>query len=364
MGNVLSTVALVVILFESGITLDPQIIPKIWNSTLRLTLTTFAVTIGITTLVGVHWLHLSPIMASMMGSTLGGTSAAVVIALVKSMKMKDPAGTILIMESALGDVLSIVLLLGLLEGATSGQVSPVKIFGSIFASLICAGIVGVVGGVIWLSLVDVVRRSPNTAFTTLAFVFILYGITDLMGFSGAIAALSFGVTLTNHEWMRLKKIHFLADKEFGTIPEFDKAFYYEVLFLLKVFFFIYLGVSIRLGDWWLAGIATVLILLIYSTRLIIVKWVTRVEPVTWDEASLMSALAPKGLVSAVLASIPVTQKIPGADQAQEFTYLVVIISILLSAILVPLATRKPMARFYQGLYGGREPKALPATEVE
>jgi NhaP-type Na+/H+ and K+/H+ antiporter len=64
----------------------------------------------------------------------------------------------------------------------------------------------------------------------------------------------------------------------------------------------------------------------------------------------MSVLAPKGLVSAVLASIPVAAGIQGAERARDFAYFAVIISILITAVLIPLVERKPMNTFYQRFY--------------
>jgi NhaP-type Na+/H+ or K+/H+ antiporter len=89
-GGVISTIALVVILFESGVSLDPKVLPRIWSATLRLTLTTLVATFGIILSVGVYWLQLPPMTAAMAAAALGGTSAAVVIVMVKSIKMRDP----------------------------------------------------------------------------------------------------------------------------------------------------------------------------------------------------------------------------------------------------------------------------------
>ncbi|HTS63613.1 MAG TPA: cation:proton antiporter [Candidatus Acidoferrales bacterium] len=350
-GSVISTIALVLILFESGMTLDPLVIPSIWRPVLRLTLSTLIVTIGLTMVVGVFWLKLDPMLAAMLGSVLGGTSAAVVIALVKSIGMKDPPGTILILESALGDVLTIILLLGLLDAAKTGALNPVHLAGSIIASLLCAGIIGVLGGAVWLSIMNRVRSFPNTAFTTLALAFVLYGLTDTMGFSGAVAALAFGATLTNHDLLGIRKLPLLRGREFGVLAHFDHEFLNEMLFLLKVFFFIYLGISIRFAEGWLALAAFVLILLVYVARIFTVKLVTRLVDIEWPEAGLMSVLAPKGLVSAVLASIPVARGIEGAERARDFAYLAVIVSILMTAILIPLVERNPVNQFYQRLYG-------------
>ncbi len=350
-GSVISTLALVLILFESGMTLDPLVIPSIWRPVLRLTLTTLVVTIGLTMAVGIYWLQLDPLLAAMLGSILGGTSAAVVIALVKSIQMKDPAGTVLILESALGDVLTIILLLGLLESAKTGGLNPLRMGGSIMASILCAGIIGVIGGAVWLSIMKAVRSFPNTAFTTLALAFVLYGLTDIMGFSGAVAVLIFGATLTNHDLMGLRRLPFLSGRDFGVLAHFDHEFLNELLFLLKVFFFIYLGVSIRFAEGWLALAALALIVMVYIARIFTVKLVTSSCNIDWSEAGLMSLLAPKGLVSAVLASMPVAAGIPGAERARDFAYFAVIISILITAVLIPLVERKPMNKFYQRLYG-------------
>lgn len=351
-GGVISTIALVLILFESGVTIDPAVLPKIWSATLRLSMSTLAATFAIVMVVGVYWLQLPPMTAAMMAAALGGTSAAVVIALVKSMKMRDPGGTILILESALGDVLTIILLLGLMESARSGQLEPAKMIGSIIASLLCAGLIGVIGGVIWLTLMNAVRSAPNTAFTTLAFTFVLYGLTDILGFSGAIAALAFGATLTNHQLMGLQRIPFLRGRKFGELAHFDHAFLNELLFLLKVFFFIYLGVSIRFTEVWLALVALGTVGAVYLVRLLTVRLISDSGGIEWQEASLMSTLAPKGLVSAVLVSIPVVANIPGAERARDFTYFVVVLSIVITAILIPLTTARPFCGLYQRLYGG------------
>jgi NhaP-type Na+/H+ or K+/H+ antiporter len=348
-GGVISTIALVLILFESGVTLDPSVLPRVWSSTLRLTLTTMVATFAIVLTIGIYSLQLPPLTAAMMASALGGTSAAVVIALVKSIKMSDPGGTILILESALGDVLTIILLLGLMESARSGQLEPAKIIGSIFASLLCAGLIGVIGGIVWLTLMNTVRSAPNTAFTTLAFVFVLYGLTDILGFSGAIAALAFGATLSNHPRMGLDRIPFLRGRKLGELAHFDHEFLNELLFLLKVFFFIYLGVSIRFTETWLALVALGTVAAVYLVRLVTVKFISTRSQINWQDASLMSTLAPKGLVSAVLASIPVVANIPGAERARDFTYFVVVISIVVTAILIPLTTG-PLSALYRRLY--------------
>ncbi|MCU0768007.1 MAG: cation:proton antiporter, partial [Burkholderiaceae bacterium] len=148
-GPVVATIALVVILFESGTSLDAPTLRRTAGTTGLLTLSCFVLSAATVTVVahgvsGLDWLP-----AAMLGATLGGTASAVVIP---------------------------------------------------------AALIGVVGGVGWLFVLGHVRGFPNTISSTLAYVFIVYGTTEVLGFSGAIAALALGVALSNHQHLGLERI--------------------------------------------------------------------------------------------------------------------------------------------------------------
>ncbi|MEZ5403293.1 MAG: cation:proton antiporter [Bryobacteraceae bacterium] len=363
-GGVMSTMALVIILFESGISLKPVVFMKALRPTVKLTLSTFFVTAAAGYIVARYVLGTSSMVGLMTGCILAGTSAAVVIALVKSLKIVEPISTVLVMESALGDVLMIVLLIGLIQGAVSGEVHAGRIVGSVFASLLSAGLIGVLGGLAWLLVLNEVRQFPNTAFTTLAYVMILYGISDVLGFSGGISALAFGATLINYDLLPLTRFEIFQQRKLGRIDQTDVSFFNEILFLLKTFFFVYLGVSIRFEDWQLALYALAFTLSIYLARLLLVRFTIYQENASWLDLSMTTVMVPKGLVSAVLASMPVEQNLPGATLVREFTYMVVFISILLTAVLLPLMQRSPVRNFYYWFFEGRERVEPPAGEPQ
>lgn len=352
-GSVMSQLALIVILFESGIALDPKVLVRIITPILRLTLVTFGVTVAAGFAVAYYGLGMSAMLSASTGVVLGGTSAAVVIALVKTMKMPDPMGTVLVLESALGDVLCIVILLGLLEGAAVGRVEPLKMVGHIVASLSMAAAIGLAGGLGWLLVLDRVRQFPNTAFTTLAVVFILFGVADAMGFSGAIAALAFGATLTNYQALPLQGLRMFRERQLGTLGSADVSFFLEFLFLLKIFFFVYLGVSIQLQDLHLILWAGAFCAAIYLARLVIVRLTVFGENASWFELAITSLMVPKGLVSAVLAGMIVERGVEGGETVRNFTYMVVLISITLSAVMIPLAERGPVRTIFQKIFANK-----------
>jgi potassium/hydrogen antiporter len=69
--------------------------------------------------------------------------------------------------------------------------------GSVLSAMVFAAVIGAGGGAGWMLVLGRVRGFPNTISSTLAYVFIVYGATEFLGFSGAIAALSLGITLGN-----------------------------------------------------------------------------------------------------------------------------------------------------------------------
>ena len=165
-GGVLGTFTLVVLLGESGTALQLSVIVKHLKPTLSLTLATFVVTVGVVSLVAVFGLGLSVLLSCAVGMALGGTSSAVVIPMVRSLKVREPAATILVIESALTDVLCIVLAIGFMEAASQGSFRPDRLAGSVVLALLGAGLIGFVGAVGWLRIVIAVRQFPNTAFAT------------------------------------------------------------------------------------------------------------------------------------------------------------------------------------------------------
>jgi NhaP-type Na+/H+ or K+/H+ antiporter len=353
-GRVMSTLALIVILFESGITIDPPVLARAIRPTLRVTFPTFFATAIAAYFAAVHLLGVPNMTGWMAGAILGGVSAAVVIPLVKSMKIREPLGTTLVMESALGDVLCIVILLGLVEGAAAGSVQPARIIGTIVASLLMAAIIGCAGGVAWVLVLNKVRQFPNTAFTTLAVVFILYGVADELGFSGAIAALAFGATLTNYDHFGLSKLKAFQGRDLARIEQTDVSFFMEILFLLKTFFFVYLGVSIRFEDVTLIGWAAVFCAAVYAARLLIVRFALIGESISWQDLALTSIMVPKGLVAAVLAGLPVDRGIDGALAVRNFTYMVVLISICWTAVFIPFTEKRPLGSFYRWIFRDKQ----------
>ncbi len=349
-GGVLTTVALIVILFEGGTSLDVKTMGRAMGPTLAITLLTFVVTAAFVALVTFGLLGFSMIAALTMGSIVGGTSSAVVIPMVRGLRMREPASTILILESALTDILTIGFAIAFIEAFEHGESSPTETVGSILRSLGVAIVVGFMGSLVWQSILSWVRKFPNTLFTTFAFVFILYGVTDLMGFSGAITALSFGITMTNFERFHLHRLPFFRVESLAKVTSREKSFYGEMVFLLKIFFFIYLGLSIRFDNLGFSFFALMAVAAIYVLRLLIIRLIMS-RKTHWKDAAMTSIMVPKGMAAAVLAGLPVQAGVPEGATIQSMTYAVVLFSILITAVMVPLIDRSGLQNVYRRIFG-------------
>ncbi|MFA6014195.1 MAG: cation:proton antiporter [Gallionellaceae bacterium] len=349
-GSLIATIALVVILFESGTSLNLNVLGKSLATTGVLSFTCFALTAVIVALIGFGALDLGVLPSILLGVTLGGTSSAVVIPMVSALALSEKPATVLVLESALTDVLCIVGVFALLQIYTQGGVEPGRLIGGVLAALIFAAVIGVVGGIGWLLVLGKVRDFPNTISSTLAYVFIVYGATEFLGFSGAIAALALGITLTNFEKFGLHHIQSI-DRNLVPLNEMDLGFYREAVFLLKTYFFVYLGISIHFGAAHLGMVALVMVLLIYAMRLILTRPIFRTEAYTLRDAAITSMMAPKGLAAAVLAALPMQYGVIGGEVIRDTTYMVVLISISLTALLVMLYPLSWMQRWYSRALG-------------
>lgn len=360
-GPVFATVALVIILFEGGIGLHLDILQRAFRGAVALTLGSFLATMLIVGIAGLFLTDLGLNRTFMLGAIVGGTSSAVVVPLIRQLKMENESRTILFLESALTDVLCIVVAIALLEAYQLGELRLGLMAGKMIASFLLAALLGTIGALAWSMFLKKFRAVQNAIFTTPAFVFIIYGLVELLGYNGAIAALAFGIILGNVERFRFPILEkYLSLESIGLI-ETEKVFFSEVVFLLKTFFFLYIGLSIRLTDVWLVSVGFILILLIFVLRIPVIRWaVQKTTPAT--DASLMAVIAPKGLAAAVLASIPLQAGVPGGELIQDITYAVILFSILMTSLLVVLLDRTRLSNIYGSVFSGFALPAAPQAE--
>jgi NhaP-type Na+/H+ or K+/H+ antiporter len=333
-GPVFTTLALIVILFEGGIHLSIRELGSAAKDTLLLSLATYAMTCLLITYLVDFLLPVDALTALLIGTILGGTSSAVVVPLLRVLGISELPRTVLMLESALTDVLAVVLSLGIMRALTPGEaVTAGGVMGTVATSFLIAALIGLGGAFIWSAVLPLVRQFPNTVFTTVAYVLILFGLTELLGYSGAIASLTFGIAAANLPSIPERLLGKVLSFRLVGFAEMERTFFAEIVFLVKTFFFVYLGISISFTDLRAVAVGLSLAIVAFVGRIIMSRLILD-KRIPRREALHTVALIPKGLAAAVLASLPAQRGLPDGELVQGTVYAVVFFSIVLCAVLV------------------------------
>jgi NhaP-type Na+/H+ or K+/H+ antiporter len=175
-----------------------------------------------------------------------------------------------------------------------------------------------------------------------------------MGFSGAIAALAFGIGLANIDGIYNAWLKKFIKKVPVNLNETERSLFSELVLLLKTFFFIYVGISIQLKRWEPIFIGLGISILLFIIRIPAVRFaISKKEGIPEKEMVFMSALNPKGLTAAVLATQALIY-IPDLETAmfvRNIVFSVILFSIVINSILIPVIDKeKSLYRFYLRLF--------------
>jgi NhaP-type Na+/H+ or K+/H+ antiporter len=299
--------------------------------------------------IAYFYTDLGVLRSLMLGSIVGGTSSAVVTTLARVFPMSGRSSTILVLESAFSDVYTLGVPLTLLTAYKIGKIDVAFVTGQMIAAFILAAMLGIAGAFLGGVLLNRMRTLQNTIFTTPAFVFILYGLVELLNYSGPIAALAFGITLGNMDVLGPPIMKNVISRKPISLNENERIFFSETVFLLRTFFFVYIGISVRLQDWWLFAIGAIITGALFLARIFIVRLsVPRDTPVL--DAAFMSVMIPKGLGAAVLASLPAQQGIPGGETIQSIVFSIILCTTLGTTVLSFLVDKTYLAKVYVWLF--------------
>ncbi len=335
-GPFLAELALVVILLEGSLEFSISQLRDASVTSLKITFGAFflfvplaaGLTAGLTTL---PW----P-MALYAAIALGSTSSALVIPLVKRLPVNERTRTILMLESSVNDVLVVVLGVIALEIAASGGVGPFDAAMTLLPAVVASLLVGAGFG---LSFAFVKRYSPplsHIRFSTEISVLMGYGVAGLMGLNGALAVLSMGLVLGNLGLLTAKLRQHFQDDE--VLPEAEKDLLAELTFLLRVYFFIYMGVVLRWDNPENLGLAVLLTALVFLTRYLVARLFLPFKAPKLDALTVF-AMGPRGLACAVVAGLAAQRGVTGGSEVQQLVFSVIPLTLLLTSCLLFVSER-------------------------
>lgn len=357
--------AIVIIVFHGGTTLELAKLKRGLGGAVKLTSITFFSSILLLTLV-VHLGFSVPwVAAAILGATLAGTGASVVIPMVRAIKVGEHVSAVLTVEAGFSDVLCIVVTLALLSFRSISQVRFGATIERVLLMLVATILLGAASAAGWIWVrADLEKHVRKGHLGTVAILFGMVGGADLLGLSGPMAALVFGLVLTNVK--SIPGLRRLAASRPAPLATEEQYFIQELSFMLKTFFFLYVGLLFRLDDWKALIGAFVIVAIQQGIRPLSVR-VSLPQSTFKRDAATAAALVPKGTVAVVLSRVIIHHAIPGATLLSDIAIGTVVLSILTATALVFLLGRVDPARLFGKLFEGYAPpppEQLPATALE
>lgn len=284
--------------------------------------------------------------ALMLGFSLGGITSAFVIPLLQQLKVEKKIYSVLTLESALTDVLALVLGITMMEIKTLNVINIQNVLSQISSMFAVAGIVGIAGGSLWIFLEytgKLIERDKNYLLT-IAYLMVVYFITEYLGGNGAIAALFFGISLANSDILifvgrrirKGKKKVIEESRQSKTrhervVSSQERRFFHEISFFLKTFFFVYIGLLLNLKD-----LKVIAVGLTIAVGLMLSRTLTSLLTRSYKKADrlLINALFPRGIAPVAIILIALERQLIDQQWIVDTVYFVITATIILSSLRV------------------------------
>jgi len=351
-GPVFTTITFVLILFDAGIGLKIATFRKMYKETFVLSTLSYVVTVAAVGAAVYFLTNLGIVRSLTLAAVVGGISSAIIAPMLNQLKMQPESKIVLLLESTITDVFCVIATISLIEITKLDNKAEFDVgltMGKILASFILATVRGAAAAFGWSVILNKVRNLQNSIFTTAAFVFVVFGLAEWLGYSGVVSALVFGITLGNIGSLDLPRLRTAVYTHPSELNVTEKTFFSELVFILKTLFFVYMGISLHLANWWLILIGLLLTIIIYIVRLPLVRLCV-VKSTTVCDASMLAVVIPRGLAAVIMASIPFQQGISGGETIQNMAYYIILISIVMTSLLVFLFDKTKLALFYNWIF--------------
>lgn len=334
----IAALSLVIILFDGGLRMS---IYEVFSESPRaVLLATLGFVFALVTIaLFTHYVMGLPLLHGILFGAIygGGGSSVAVLSLVTRASISDKGETVLSLESVIDDIMCVVGSLVVIGIIMTGYADSAIIAREIAGQFSIGAVIGVISGLVWLSVLRKAAKEPYAYMLTLAVVFFAYSVSEYLGGNGALSSLLFGLVLGNE-----REIFKILKRERARSVIVDaglRRFEEEVAFLIRSFFFVYLGliaVAIDINSLFWGVILSFLLLFI---RFGAVRLATIRSPLR-EERSVMIPVLTRGLVAAILATMPMQYGLLYADLYLNITLVVIIMTAIFCTVGVFALSRK------------------------
>jgi cell volume regulation protein A len=321
--------ALAMILAEGGLTTD-------WRqmrSSVRLgtSLATIGVAVSVAVVaVGAHYLLGLPWeLAVLLGAICSPTDAAAVFSVLRALPLPKRLTGALEAESGLNDAPTVVLV-GIISTGAVGESGLLETAGVIVFELIAGGLVGAACGFAgaWVMRRVALPSSGLYPLAVLCLAFTAYGASSALHASGFAAIYVAALILGNSELP-----HRVATRSFAE----------GIAWLAQIGLFVMLGLLLSPSridlDTVVQALVTGLVLTLVARPLsVLVSSV--VQPMGPRDLAFISWAGLRGAVPIVLATIPLSEGVEGADDLFDIVFVMVVVYTLLTGPTLPWVARR------------------------
>jgi cell volume regulation protein A len=337
-SEIIASLALVVILFSAGLEFEFKKVLLGAPRAIVLVLLGVGVSIASIAAFTYYLLDWGLMDSLLLGTVVGGTSSAIVVPLISRARVPDQVSSLLSLESALNSPIVIVLALVILGAMSSGEAGlELSIIGQDIGIRFGLGVgIGAAVGFFWLWMLTVLEKDPYGDIATLAIVFLFYFVVEALNGSGVIFALVFGLILGNGVSVaRLFRI-----KRTVEATDIMKRFHSQISFLIKTFFFIYLGLIITFKEPGLVVLGVFLSLILLFGRYIVVLLTSVGSRTLFSNSGILTTMFARGESAAVLIQIVVAAGILNASVYPDIIMSIIVTSVVISSIGIPIFAKK------------------------
>jgi cell volume regulation protein A len=287
---------------------------------------------------GTYLLGLAPTTSLILGLAFCGPSASIDMSMLSQLRVQERTRFTIVVEGVMGNVVAAVFVLLFINvsGLTTDEPSVLLYLAYLGATILLALIVG-------LGWTRVVGRTPRrfSFMTSVAIAVILYAVSQgFLGGNGGIAAFVFGLVLGHRRFLAAAK----PAPAGAAGPRGLQEFHGELVFLLRSFFFLYLGLRVTLNDIPMEAVlgAAAFLAVFIASRWPSALALSRAWRLPPPDRRILRGTVARGMTDTVLilfaievAYIPATE----APLVTNLLFLVIISAALASAVMVFRAER-------------------------
>ena len=324
----LGLVALALILAEGGLTTRWSVVrPALPFATV---LATLGVAVSVTVVAGLAVLVLDVDVptAVILGSVVASTDAAAVFSVLRRLPLKGRIGAALEAESGLNDA-PVVVLVVLASSDAWGRTSALGAFGEVLLELLGGAVLGLVVGRLGRELL--VRAALSSAglypLATVALCLLAFAAGQALHVSGFLSVYLAALVLGNSPLPHRRAVLGFAS---------------STALLAEAGLFMLLGL-LASPERLLSSVPEALFIGAVATFLarplaVVLSAVPFRLP--WREQAFLSWAGLRGAVPIVIATIPVTEGLPGAEQVVDVVFVLVVVYTLVQAPTLPWLGRR------------------------